>query len=122
NKLPGTYYNATQHTPFYTPDLSRPAIQHMWDDDYSGRVTWQVAPTHKVTFSHTQERACFCSYVGSPTQAPEANASNYYRPSLTQATWTHPVTNRFLLQAGPSFSYNKGAKTPVGEVVSTDVS
>ena len=46
--------------------------------------------------------------LGSNTQSPEANTGYFDLPYwVTQATWTNPVTNKLLLEAGYSrFAYN----------------
>ena len=41
--LPGAYWNATPHTPFYTPDLNRPAFFNNYLEDHGVRLTWQAA-------------------------------------------------------------------------------
>src|SRR5262249_5536736 len=82
NQLPGGFFNATQHTPFYTPDLSRPAIQDFYDHDITGRLTWQVGPKHKVTFSHIEQRNCFCTTTASSAQAPESAVSFKRKPRI----------------------------------------
>jgi hypothetical protein len=48
--------------------------------------------------------------MGSTTQSPEANTGYHEFPYyVTQATWTSPVTNRILLEAGYSrFSFRSG--------------
>ena len=43
--VPGNYFNATQNTLFYTPDLSRPAYTDTWNYSYDVRLDWQA--THK---------------------------------------------------------------------------
>src|SRR5262249_39269248 len=113
NQLPGAFYNATQHTPFYTPDLSRPAIQQLWDADVPVRVTWQVSPTHKVAVSQTLQWNCFCVQSPSSVKAPEADTNAHYSPTLTQGAWTHTASSRLLLEAGALFVHNGTYATPV---------
>ena len=58
NTVPGEYYNATQHTLFYTPDLSRPALTGPYQQDITGRLNWQAAAKHKISGSfHSQQQA-----------------------------------------------------------------
>ncbi len=100
--LPGNYYNKLQGTLFYEPDLSRPA----YDDDYYGesslRLTWQVAPKHKVDLSYIYQDNCNCMWaIQNGLVAPEAAGAHKYSPNyVAQATWTYPVTNRLLVEAG----------------------
>jgi hypothetical protein len=121
NRNPDAYYNATQHTPFYTPDLSRPANSDLWQRDVYGRITWQVNAKNKITLAHNEQRSCFCTYVASPTLTPEAFISYHYYPGLTQATWTMPATNRLLFQAGVSYGRMRLSSLPTGDVLPTDI-
>ena len=38
------FFNTTQGTPFYTPDLDRPAYREEWFRSHGGRLTWQASP------------------------------------------------------------------------------
>jgi carboxypeptidase family protein len=98
---PGNYFNATPHTLFYTPDLSRPAFTDIHDRDTTVRLTWQAAAKHKITFSESFQDNCLCYYMVDQNRAPEATRAQVYYPlSLAQAGWTYPRTSRLLLQAG----------------------
>jgi Carboxypeptidase regulatory-like domain len=121
NQLTG-FYNATQHTPFYTPDLSRPAVEHLPNWDIAGRVTWQITPTHRVSVSHNEQKTCNCSFVATPTIAPEFFVSYHFRDRLTQATWSHTAGPRLLFQAGMSIGIMGQTSLPTGDVTSTDIS
>jgi hypothetical protein len=91
--------------------------------DVSGRLTGQVTPRNRVGFSYqpqdrclgstlTQDAADGCrvrgsdwigSVAGGTTSAPEASAGYMDGPtSLTQATWTSPVSSRHLFDAAVS--------------------
>jgi hypothetical protein len=90
----------------------------------SMRFTGQVTPRNRVTFQHEYQLRCEGSpltpsadgcrkrdadwiALGSTTQSPEANTGYLDFPYyVTQATWTSPLTNKLLLEAGVSrFSY-----------------
>jgi hypothetical protein len=111
----------------YVPDLNsnvEPRLiqgRKMW----SARATAQITEKNRVTFSQEQQYRCEGSTLttsgqgcrtrssnwialGSNTQSPEANTGYYDLPYwVTQATWTNPLTNRLLLEAGYSrFAYN----------------
>jgi hypothetical protein len=98
---------------------------------YEGRLTWQVTPRNKVSGSIHYEKRCdgstltengdgACRKRGEDWVAlgttfgfdtsPEAHANyldKYY--DVTQLTWSSPVTNRMLLEAGYSkFHYTYG--------------
>jgi hypothetical protein len=91
----------------------------------SGRVTAQLTPRNKVTFSQENQYRCEGSTLttsgsgcrtrdanwialGSTTQSPEANTGYFDFPYyVTQATWTSTVTSKILLEAGYSrFAYH----------------
>jgi hypothetical protein len=90
--------------------------------DVSMRLTGQVTPKNRVTFSYQPQYRCLGStlttnadgcrvrgddWIGSPfgaeTIAPEAGPGYQDGPvSLTQATWTAPLTSNHLLDAAVS--------------------
>jgi hypothetical protein len=100
---PGAYFNETVGTLFHTPDLSRPAWSSNWARDFGGRLTWQAAPKHKVTYTHNVQRNCNCINATSATVSPEAstNSDNYWN-HVAQGTWLYPATNSLLFEAGAS--------------------
>ena len=92
--------------------------------DLSLRLTGQVTPRNRLSFSHQHQGRCFGSSLtlngddcrvrtsewigmGSATQSAEAGPGYSDDPStLTQATWTSTVSNRLLIDAAVSrFSY-----------------
>ena len=102
-----SFFNKTQGTQFYTPDLDRPAIKYVRNRDVSARVTWQAAAKHKLNFAHTNESIAFLERVDFNLVAPEAG--NYYvffPVTLTSATWVSPVSNRLLLEAGAHYVFD----------------
>jgi hypothetical protein len=90
--------------------------------DLSGRLTGQLTPRHRLTFSYQPQHRCLGStlttdadgcrvrdgdWIGAPfgseTIAPEAGPGYQDGPvSLTQATWTSPISNRHLLDGAVS--------------------
>ena len=101
---PGAFHNKAT-TPFeYVPDLTRRGFvnNHTWD--VGVRLTWQAAEKHKITFSEARQDNCQCNLGVSSRTAPEASLQIHFLPMYqTQATWTSPVSNQLLLEAG--FSY-----------------
>ena len=104
----GNYYNKRQGTLFYEPDLSRPAHTDTYSKDYTFRLTWQAAAKHKIVFASSFQPNCNCVMFllnpsgGIPT-APEATAQHTYNPqAIPTLSWTYPVTNRVLIDAGAS--------------------
>jgi hypothetical protein len=90
--------------------------------DLSGQLTGQVTPRNRVSFSYQPQYRCLGStltvdadgcrvrgttWIGSPatpeTNAPEASSGYMSGPtSLTQATWTAPLSSRHLFDAAVS--------------------
>jgi hypothetical protein len=106
NQVPGVYFNKTQGTPRYTPDLDRPAYRQEWLRSQAARVTWQPSPRNKVNgFAdvqsyHVRGRGAFT--------APESHSCwDFANAGLYQASWSAPMTSRFLMEAGASLT--KGA-------------
>jgi hypothetical protein len=108
----------------WAPDNSVTARQLQGRTMYIGRATAQVSEKHRVTFGHEYQTRCEGAPLrvdtdgchtresdwiaaGNATQSPEANTSYFDFPYyMTQATWTAPLTNRLLLEAGfTRFSY-----------------
>jgi hypothetical protein len=105
----GIYWNKTQGSPFYTPDLDRQADSHQWFESHALRVTWQASQTHKFNFFADMQDACVCrTYTANNRgQAPEALNSYHFRPTgVYQGSWSAPMTNKLLLDGGLSFAIN----------------
>lgn len=103
NTVPNSYYSASQHTLFYTPDLSRPAYTDLPHRDSSVRLTWQASARNKITVSESIQKAEMFWEIDGPvlaTRAPEAAIHQKYPNSVTQVMWSFPATNRLLFEAG----------------------
>jgi hypothetical protein len=113
---PNNYYNATQGSMFYTPDVSRPAYDLAYYTEANTKFTWQATPKHKATFTYVTERNCNCFFqLNTGTLAPEAAGSNLYDPNYRiQSTWTYPLNNRLLLWAGITHQFNKANRMTEG--------
>jgi hypothetical protein len=121
----GKYYNATQGTFFYTPDLSRPAFGHEQMESKAIRWTWLMTPRNKLNVFADHQRDCHCpANTGSGSvNAPEAFFSYQLTPAgLYQATWTAPVTSRFLLEAGTGVVHGSWPQYMQPEVRPGDIS
>ena len=90
----------------YAPDLNRPEYSDRTFENASGRVTWQVTPRHKINgFWDTQQlcRACTGATPGlsEPQRVSPEAVGVLGRPlHVAQATWTSPLTDRLLVDAG----------------------
>lgn len=99
---PGNYFNATQDTLFYTPDLKRPAYTNTWNYAYDIHLTWQVSHKNRITLHEGYEDFCLCfQSVDTSNISPEAANNNLNRASfLTQVSWTSELTSKLLLRVG----------------------
>ena len=109
------YFNKTQDSWVYTPDFSRPAYRWPYNQDNNVRVTWQAAATHKVNLALYVQDSCTC-YANLEGRAPEASTNNFWFPNnMFIATWSHPVSNKLLLDAGGSYYFiHQPFKAPEG--------
>ena len=119
----GNFYNKTQGTPFYTPDPARPGFTDYYNQDSTVRLTWQPAAKHKITGSYSHQNDCQCHlFVDRGDTAPETALDfDYYGAALAQASWTYPLTNRLLVQAGGTWLGDTIRVNPAPEVKPTDV-
>ena len=109
------YFNKTQDSWFYTPDLSRPAYRWPYNQDNNVRVTWQAAPKHKINLALYVQDSCTC-YANLEGRAPEASTNNFWHPNnMFIGTWSFPASNRLLLEAGGSYYFiHQPFKAPEG--------
>ena len=107
-EIAGKYYNATQNTLFYTPDLNRLATSDVRFRDNTVRLTWQATPKHNIRATASIQRHCVCNYQLTAVNAPEASFQWHFKPtSFYQASWTHPATSRLLFEAGGSLKLDR---------------
>lgn len=106
-RVANRYHNATQDTFQFTPDLSRPATTVAWNQSDDIRFTWQASAKDKVTLSWDVQNNCSCQVnLGMGNVAWEAVPEYRYSPNyLIQSTWTRPLTNKLLIQAGATLLY-----------------
>src|SRR5262245_20836319 len=121
---PGNYYNATPHTLFYTPDLSRPADRPRYYRDIVGRVTWQVAKKHKLNIQSGYQNNCNCHRgveLTANALRPEASLDIHFRPiNLNMVSWQNPATNKLLFEGGVSYLYDLEDLQPPDESFRND--
>ena len=127
--LQGTYYNATQHSLFYTPDLSRVSHNNEYFADRSLRLTWQAAQKQKVVFSFSEQNNCSCPFgltgvggVNAVKPAPESRGLHVYNPQYVPIlSWSFPATNKLLFEAGASANILNEDSRPQVEVGPNDL-
>lgn len=111
----------------YVPDLSVVTRNASRYDIFQGRLTAQVTPRNRVSFSQENQYRCQGSplttagegcrarkadwvAVGTNTSSPESYPGYHDFPYyVTQATWSSPVSNKLLLDAGMSRFYYRYA-------------
>ena len=102
----GVYWNKlTQpQSLLYEPDVARGEVNDdSFTKDYTARFTWQAALQHKFVFALSSQPNCNCRFnlIGAAPRTPEAAGPHQYDPNYgVNITWTHPVTNQILLEAG----------------------
>jgi hypothetical protein len=96
----------------YAPDLGKPGFSDRTWENISGRLTWQVTQRNKVGAFWDEQwvcRKCEGNTIGITTPAvvsPEANGPGQTLPlRVPQVTWSSPLTNRLLLEAGFGGTY-----------------
>ena len=108
NFVAGMFHNKNAGNPnawTYDPDLSRQAITYGKWWSAALRLTWQASPRHKFAIFWDEQYRCGtpggCPNI-TPTNSPEAAGlgGRAFNDRASQATWTSPVTNRLLLEAG----------------------
>jgi len=105
NTIPGMFFNRNGGDPtkwLVDFDLTRPAFNDTRVRNYIGRVTWQVSPRNKISYMNSEQYSSGNrTGGGSATRTPEAQGLNLYTPGHTRTlTWTSPITNKMLLEAG----------------------
>ena len=125
--VPGAFPNLNAGDPTKWTYVKNPNVELRSADSRaieSVRLTGQVTPRNRVTFSHEHQHRCSGSSlspsgdgcrtsesgwvgVGNLTSSPESFPGYHDFPyNVTQATWSAPVTGRLLLEAGYSrFQY-----------------
>ena len=92
----------------YQPDRSQSPVQYKntWKN-VNARVTWQATQKNKFNVFWDEQDFCQdpCYGVVSVFTSPESWFSVQLRPNrLQQVSWTNPLTNKILLEAGLSAS------------------
>src|SRR5262245_36005762 len=118
------YYKLNAGDPtrwLYAPDLSRRAYSDRLFENASARVTWQMTPRNKISFLWDEQALCrTCTGATSagidpPRVSPEA-VGVFGRPMrVTQATWSAPLSNQVLVDAGyggAHFGWGNFAREP----------
>lgn len=97
----GTYFDATPLDFVFDPDRSRPAVPSSWVIANNARLTWQIAPKHKLGLYADSLGGGNSARAIGPNLAPEAaqwrkTPMNHF----VDVTWNAVLSNRLLLEAG----------------------
>lgn len=107
NSVGGQYFNATQGTPFFTPDLNRQQYRQEWVKSLGARMTWQLSEKNKLSvFADTQG---FYNRGRGEFTAPESSALafNLAPQGLYQASLNSVRSSKLLVEAGMSYAMNR---------------
>ncbi|MEO8258962.1 MAG: carboxypeptidase regulatory-like domain-containing protein [Acidobacteriota bacterium] len=105
NTVPGMFFNRNGGDPtkwLVDLDTSRPAFSDTRVRNPIARLTWQASPRNKISFMNSEQYSSSNRKGGGGAQrTPEAQGLNLYTPGHTRTlTWSSPLTNRMLLEAG----------------------
>jgi hypothetical protein len=105
NYIAGMFVNRNAGDPTkwnFDPDFNQQIVADSYWVTNGLRLTWQASPRNKLSVSWEDQIRCVgCTQSGSATSTSEASGKSTTRPNvLAQTTWTSPLTNRILLEAG----------------------
>ena len=112
--MPNVYYNLNAGDPshwLYAPDFGRPEYSDRTFENASMRLTWQATPRNKVGGFWDAQTLCRTCTGATPGLSepgrisPEAVGVLGRPLHVSQATWSSPVNNRLLLDAGFGGTY-----------------
>ena len=123
----GSFFNDTQGqarpngVPLYTPSSERGYIEN-FNQENSGRITWQVSNQDKLTYFGNYGDQCICFRGVQAIVAPEAGFHNALPQNhLSQVTYTRAHSNSILIEAGFSILLNPFGFPKVEGVTEDDV-
>lgn len=103
-----SYMNSDVTAWNFVPDRTTQAVDDQYSRDVSTRITWQVNAKNKIAGYYSNNNTCHCHFlIGRANSVIPVNAEastllhipNY----VQQVTWTSPVTNKLLFEAGASY-------------------
>ncbi len=84
------------------PDLTFRPVSDQITKDSANRVTWQLNSKNRLSGFFDYNSKWEGNAGGGPFSSTEATYLQTYKSSIYQATWSAPVTNRLLFDAGMS--------------------
>jgi hypothetical protein len=103
-KTAPVFFNANANDPAkwtYSKTTEQAMDDGTWRN-FSLALTLQASPRNKFTFSWDEQKLCTncLGSVNSVTTAPEAHYNNHATPRVQRVTWSSPMTNKLLFEAG----------------------
>lgn len=110
----GMYFAKDAQAFIYAPDMSRQAYTNNWFTSYSLRPTWKATEKNKFLFwLVNQNHRCACYTIDSNFATPEAAFQNKAPvDNIINGTWTNPVSNHLLLEAGATHNRFDNPRLP----------
>lgn len=124
-----SYSNASSNPLFYV--VGKPTYSAQPIHDNGVRVTWKVSQRHKINASEAYQDQRFYNREIPDSAAPPAgiiaastptNENRWGPLHLAQVSWSHPRTNRLLLDAGISIGYFSRDTNPRAGITPTTIS
>jgi hypothetical protein len=90
------------------PDLTQQAVDDQYSKDYSTRITWQATARNKFAAYLSYNNTCHCHFLVGRANSPipvnsDASTLLHIPNNVYQGTWSSPITNRLLAEAGVSY-------------------
>jgi len=110
---PNSFFNAIQGqkaangVPLYAPDRSKRGFIQNYNQENSGRITWQASSKDKLAYFGNRNDNCVCFRGVQAILTPEASFNNFLPQNhLSQITYTRAHSNNVLIEAGASILIN----------------
>ena len=88
----------------FVPDLSFRPVSDQVTKDSANRLTWQANSKNRLSFFYDYNSKWEGNAGSGPFSSTEATYVQTYKSSIYQGTWSAPVTNRLLFDAGMSIT------------------
>jgi hypothetical protein len=99
--------NAANGVPLYAPDMGKRGFIQNYNQENSGRVTWQASPKDKIAYFGNYNDNCVCFRGVQAILTPNASFNNFLPQNhLSQVTYTRAHSNSILIEAGFSYLRN----------------
>jgi hypothetical protein len=121
-----SYLNPNPAAWEFNPDLTQQALDDQYSRDASTRITWQASRRNKIAAYYSYNNTCHCHFlIGRANSAipvnSEASTLLHIPNNVFQTTWTSPVTNRLLVEAGVSYILEDQQFNPRPESVAPQI-